>query len=153
MKIRESEKEDMMFLFNLRNDVIARQSAFNTEPIDLDTHRQWFNRKLTDENTVILIFENNEDKVGQIRFDIDRKLNVAEVDIAIIRVCRGKGYGVELLKMGCKYAFEKLRIKKIVAHIKAENAISVKTFSKVGFLNCGYVDYKNQKSVEMVLKN
>lgn len=153
MKIRNVKKKDMMFLFDLRNDIAVRQSAFNTEPVDLETHRQWFNKKMTDKDTVILIAEDNGNKIGQIRFDINRKADVAEVDIAIIPVCRGKGSGVNLLKMGCKYAFKKLHIKKIVAHIKLENEISVKTFSKVGFLNLGHVDYKVQKCIEMVLKN
>ena len=108
---------------------------------------------MADNDSVILIAEDKGKKIGQIRFDINRKADIAEVDIAIIPMCRGKGYGVKLLKMGCKYAFERLHIKRVIAHIKPENEISVITFSNAGFLNCGYVDYKAQKCVEMVLEN
>ena len=38
MKIRKAEEEDMIFLFNLRNEIAVRQSAFNTKPVDLETH-------------------------------------------------------------------------------------------------------------------
>ena len=152
-KLRRAKKEDMMFLFELRNDIVVKQSAFNTKLIDLETHRQWFSRKLTDGDTTILIAENNSDKIGQIRFDIDRKTGVAEVDIAVMAACRGKGYGAKILKMGCKYVLKKLHIKKIIAHIKPRNEISVKTFSTTGFSNCGCVDYKAQKCIEMLLEN
>ena len=153
MKIRNVEKEDIVFLLDLRNDVVVGQSAFNADPVDLETHRRWFNKKIVDKNAIILIIEDNDNRIGQIRFDIDKKSNVAEADIAIMPAYRRKGYGVKTLKIGCKYAFEKLHIEKIIAHIKPENEISIKTFAKAGFLNCGYVDHKTQKCVEMVLKS
>lgn len=152
MKIRKAEKEDMMFLFSLRNETVVRKSAFDTDPVDLRTHRQWFNRKLTGEDTIILIAENDGDKIGQIRFDIDSKIDTAEVDIAVIQKYRGKGLGTKFLKMACDYAFEKLHMKKIVAYIKFENEISVKSFSKAGFKNCGFANYKGHKCVKMALE-
>ena len=128
MKIRNVEKGDMMFLFNLRNDIVTRQSAFKRESVDLEMHTRWFNRKIINKNAIILIAKDNDNKVGQIRFDIDRKASVAEVDIAIATAYKGKGNGVKFLKMGCRYVFEKLHIGEIIAHIKPKNEISVKTF-------------------------
>jgi RimJ/RimL family protein N-acetyltransferase len=150
MKLRNAVKEDMIFLFDLRNDISVRKSAFNARKIDLDTHKKWFNRKLIEGNSIILIGEEKGVKVGQVRFDVERKMISAELDVSSQR---GKGYGGMLLRRGCRYTFKKLRIRKIVAHIKEKNDTSIKTFIKAEFMNCGHVYYKDQKCVEMILKN
>lgn len=134
-----------MFLFELKNEAAVRQGSFSAEPVELETHSQWFNRKVADEDCVILIAEDNGRRIGEIRFDVDRKTGVAEVDIAVVPKCRAKGYGVRTMQMGCNYAFEKL-------HIKAENEISIKMCTRAGFSSCGYIDYRAQKAVQMVLK-
>jgi UDP-2,4-diacetamido-2,4,6-trideoxy-beta-L-altropyranose hydrolase len=151
MRIRKAKKVDITFLFNLRNDAAVRESAFNSKPIDKETHKQWFNKKLLDKNAIIFIAENNGLKVGQIRFDIDKIKCKAEVDIAIAPKYRAKGYGVKLLTSGCKFIFKKTsKCKKIVAYIKPENEISIRIFSKAGFQNCGCVNHNRIKCVEMV---
>lgn len=153
MKIRKAKKEDIIFLYNLRNEPIVRQSAFNTDAVNWQTHQKWFDKKLRSKKTIILIAEKDSEEIGQIRFDFERKTKIAEVDIAIKAKWRGKGYGLKLLKQGCKYAFGALKIKEITAHIKAGNKISVRIFSKAGFSNYGFIEYNSHKCIEMRFKD
>lgn len=151
MKLRKAQYDDMIFLFDLRNDIEVRRSAFNTEPVNLETHRKWLKGRLKSAHSTILIAEENNNKIGQIRFDIDIKKASAEVSIAIASGYRGKGYGVELLKAGCMYAFQNLGVREIIAYIKEENLISIKAFSKAGFSNLGPLHYKGHRCVKMLL--
>ena len=153
MNVREVNNIDIKLLLDLRNEPFVRQSAFNTKIIGIKTHRKWFKEKLSQKNSsVILIAENNGERIGQIRFDVDSKTNSVEIDIAIVSIHRGKRFGLKLLKVGCKYAFKKLHVSKIIAHIKAENIISFKTFLKAGFLSSGYINnYKSCNCIEMLL--
>ena len=152
MKIRKAEKGDITFLFDLRNDPEVRQASFRTEPLDTEAHKEWFNKKLSDPNTSILIAEDDNAKIAQIRFELDRKMSVAEVSIAVVRACRGKGYGTKILAMGCTYIFRNFGIKKIIGHIKTENKVSINTFSGAGFVNYGHVKYLNHDCIQMCLE-
>ncbi|MFX1282091.1 MAG: GNAT family N-acetyltransferase [Promethearchaeota archaeon] len=152
LRLRKATKEDMLFLFNLRNDPIVRESSFDTGKIKLETHTQWFNNKLKTKDCIILIAEYEAQRIGQIRFDINETVNTAEISISILPEFRGKGLGVNILKLACDYAFKKLLIKEIFAFIKKRNLISLKAFSKVGFSTKGYSKHKGINCLEMNLE-
>lgn len=146
--LRKADFGDLIFLYNLRNEETVRNASFSSAIIDLKTHKDWYKKKLKDNNQLILIGEINKEKIGQIRFEIEK--DHAEVSLAISPEQRGKGYGIELLNLGCQYVFSKLNINKIFAHIKPENSASLKVFSKAGFVNKGFKIYKSQKCIEMI---
>ncbi|UCG02608.1 MAG: GNAT family N-acetyltransferase [Candidatus Heimdallarchaeota archaeon] len=151
LKLREVKKDDVTFLFELRNDPSVRESSFHVEPIGLTDHKKWFQEKLKAKNSLILIAEYGEQRVGQIRFDIGEMANRAEVSIGVLPKFRQKGFGVKILKIGCKLASKNLQISSINAFIKKENLISIRTFSKAGFEKKGYLEYKGYHSMEMEL--
>lgn len=148
--LRKAKDEDLIFLYNLRNEESVRSASFNTEEIDIKTHKAWFKRKLKDKDSLILIGEINKEKIGQIRFDLDN--DGTEVSLAISSQQRGKGYGLQLLTKGCQYAFEKLKINTIISFIKPENEASLKIFLMENFINLGLSYVKSQKCIKMVLK-
>jgi len=152
MEIRGALPQDMMFLFELRNDPAVRGVSFNTDEIDLNTHSGWFAKKLRDANCLILIIEDGGKKIGQVRFDKDNNVQSAEVNIALTKEFRSRGYGSAALKMVCKHALEHFGVIKIIAHIKKDNAASLKSFAKAGFRIAGDVDFNGQMCAEMILE-
>lgn len=149
--LRKAKNEDSPFLYDLRNDPLVKTKAFNQGHISLTTHKNWFQKKINDSNTLILIAENKKNKIGQVRFDIDNEKKFAEIDIAIVKKYRGFGYGPKILDSACKHAFKNLKINKIFAFIKENNVASLKSFSKAGFINREVVNYKLHNCIKMTL--
>lgn len=150
MKIRKAKKEDLLFLLKLRNDPEVRAVSFNTNEIDIETHKKWFEKKLADKNCLMLIIEEKGVEIGQVRFDKDSAGEDAEVNIALVKEFRGKGYGTRILQKTCEYALKYFGVQKILAHIKSDNISSIKSFSKAGFQSVGIVEYKEMPCVEMI---
>lgn len=150
--LREAKIEDLMFLYNLRNEPSVIESSFVSERIDLETHKNWFNDKINSDHCSILIAEYEGKHIGQIRFDFDKKIESAVVSIAVSSKYRNKGLGVKILKLGCQYASKFFSIKKCIAFIRINNKVSVKAFSKAGFTKKGYSDKKGYTSIEMTLE-
>ena len=151
MRLRSAKEDDAEFLFKLRNEPAVRQSAFQTRPIPWSAHRQWLKRALNDRNTVLLIAERRGKRQGQIRFSVNFPKKEAEVDIALTVESRGRGYGLRLLRRGCRLVFDRMPIHKILAFIKPDNAASLKIFSKAGFIRSSTVRRKKHPCVRMVL--
>ncbi len=131
--LRPVERNDCRILWEWRNDPVTRKYAFNTECIPYETHKKWFENSLKNKNRHIFIVLKEDERVGEIRFDINPQTKAADVDITIDPRYRGMCIGREALKKACSYAFKNLKIKKFIAKIKTSNKASLKIFEYVGF--------------------
>lgn len=128
---RLANLDDCKLYFDWTNDPLTRQQSFNSEPIIFEQHEVWFNRRLSDENSVLYVIEFNKNPMGQIRFQIDN--NTATISYSLDKNYRGKGLGFWILKKGVdafRNAFSHLEI---IGFVKFENIASVKVFRKLGF--------------------
>lgn len=71
ISLHKAKLEDMMDVFNLANDPEVRKNSFNQKQINLEDHKIWFNKKISDQNCLLLISKINDDFVGSIRFEQD----------------------------------------------------------------------------------
>ncbi len=133
LTLRQATLEDSLDLFNWRNDPVTREMSRNTEPIPWESHEKWYEKALADSRKKILMAENEEGKIGMVRFDYQNS-HSAEVNININPIFRGKGYGQLVLDNGCKYGFSKLGLNRIYAEIKKTNIPSIKLFERAGFI-------------------
>lgn len=78
---REIRKEDCLKIFEIANDDEVRKSSFNTESIELEDHKRWFNNILRDNSTKFYVLESNEEIIGQIRFDFDEEYPVISISL------------------------------------------------------------------------
>ena len=53
---------------------------------------------------------------------------------------RRNGYGTEALNLLLKYGFDQLGLRVIFLDVKEDNVPAIKTYKKVGFVECGRVD-------------
>ncbi len=130
---KEANKEDSQDLFNWRNDEITRKMSRNTDSVSLENHNEWYQKALKDPKRKLLIAEDQDKKIGMVRFDYQEQPASAEININLNPDFRGQGYGQLVLDQACKYAFKNLKLKRIYAEIKIINIPSIKIFEKAGF--------------------
>ena len=142
--LRKAVKNDSRFLFELRNEEAVRRVSRHSEPIAFSDHEKWFEKKLKDRSSLILIAEESGIPIAQARFDI--KEQNAEISVAVISVFRGKGYGTKIIAEATKLFFEKYhKILAVHAYANLENAASVRSFIKANYRHLGEVDDESAK--------
>jgi RimJ/RimL family protein N-acetyltransferase len=86
---------------------------------------------MKDKNAFYYIGEINSQPIGLVRFDKESEKE-AVAGILIDKQYRGKGLASEFLKKSCT-EYLKINQTEIIAYIKIENAVSIKSFEKAGF--------------------
>lgn len=150
LKYRKAVREDVDLYYLWANDKKVRSQSFVSDQITYQDHVSWFERKLLDQNSVLLVFENEEGiPVGQIRFQNDENGEYI-IGISVAAENRGKGYAIPMLKMSAGYFFEKQVGEKIIALIKEENIKSKSSFEKAGYVFECNMEVNGNKSYRYV---
>jgi len=128
--LRKVKENDMEFLLSLANESEVRKNSMNQDVIDIETHKKWFLKKLTEiknSTSKMYIYEKNKQKIGQIR--LDKKGIFFNIDISVIKINRGQGIAkamlLELLKT--------VNNINILAYVKNSNEASKSLFLSSGF--------------------
>lgn len=128
--LREVNSKDCKQLFEWANDVNVRNNAFNQAIIDWEGHVKWFNNKLESKDSEIFILTNsNNQNLGQIRIDFEKKSKRWVIDYSIDKNFRGNGYGIRIIEL----ITQKYSDKKFKAIVKEENIASCKVFKRIKF--------------------
>lgn len=132
LHLRRATSEDLLLFFRWKNDPVALANSFDSNPVNLDDHSRWFLSKLTQENAMLLVLENEDQQpVGQVRFDTEN--NLAVIGITVDPDFRGQGFGARMLQLACSCYFERYPENSIQAYIKTSNTGSYKIFTAAGF--------------------
>ena len=130
LQIRKAKLTDVDLLFKWTNDELVRSQSFSSAVIPYADHCVWFQRKVEDKNSFFFIVEQDDNKVGLIRFDMNN--GTATIGVSIDKEFRGKGLGAEIINLGVQSYFKENDFP-ILASIKKVNMASVKSFEKAGF--------------------
>lgn len=150
VKLRLAQDNDLMFFFNLKNDITVLESSFITSPVPLETHTAWFAKKLKDANCYLFVIENDGKPMGQVRVDIFK--NIGEFNLAVVPAFRGKGYASWGIKRAAhEVFFQRQEVQQMRAFIKPGNVGSVKSFARAGFIDQGSTIHGKQQCIEMIL--
>ena len=144
---RKATEADMLLYFEWANDEEVRKQSYQTDKINMDQHQEWFNKKTSDNDCLMLVFE-NEDKfpVGQTRFQKENE-EVYVIGISLAKEFRGKGLAAEILQMSSDHFLKLYPGKTINAYIKEDNAGSIKAFVKAGFVFAEKLVIEGKESV------
>lgn len=142
MNYRRAVLADAQLLFDWVNEPGVRENSFDKNVITWSEHIKWFEGKLKEQNnSLILIFENNRKLIGQVR--IDEQKDGLYIDYSVDVTERGKGYGGGMLAMiiqDIRTLFPKHKY--LIAEVKKENVASLSVFKKLGFsLHSTYYKY------------
>lgn len=129
---------DCDLIFSLSNDPLVRACSFNTKPIEYESHCKWFEKIVSDKNTLFfLVFddENENQFVGQIRFNRESEQSAeCVISLSITKEYRGKHIACDFLQFGIEELKKNWHnIEYVVAEVKDENAASNGLFLKEGF--------------------
>lgn len=131
VSIQKATQDDLMDIFDWRNDPVTCQMSLNSNPIKLDAHREWFKKAISSKNIKMYMAFQSDAKVGVCRFDMDS--NIAEISINLNPSFRNKGLSFEVLKCSIDAFFEEVEVN-LIAKIKEENVRSVDLFKRCGFV-------------------
>ena len=146
LSLRDATADDVDLLYVWRNEPATRESSFQTAVIDIDSHRQWFARKLSErDRTRIWILTESGDPAGQVRYDRDS--DVAEISFSIDPRFRGRGLGTEILRLSAPRACHELPVKRLRGVVKANNASSVAAFDRAGFRRDGESSVNGERAL------
>lgn len=152
LTFRKAILEDTEIYFDWANDSIVREQSFNSNRIDFENHKKWFESKLNDDSCMLLIFSDYEDlNIGQIRIQKEDE-NEAIIGISIAAEFRGKGYAKDMLQMASDYFFESNPNCIIKAFVKERNLSSKSSFEKAGFELQNIINYENFDSFHYIKK-
>lgn len=153
IRFAKNTKQDSDLVFFLSNDPLVRSCSFNTNTIECEQHCKWFAKTVADGNTLFfLVFEDN-DFVGQIRFNRESERAVeCMISLSIAEQFRGKHLAKEFLELGIGEMRKNWHnIRTVVAEVKGENASSNAIFRKEGFELISQINiYKLSVSPNMI---
>ena len=130
MSFRKTNKNDVTLLYKWSNDAVVRSNSYEQSKISFADHSQWFIRKLSDGNALIVIAMINGKEAGVIRYEFDNEST--KVGVSIDPSFRGRNLASTMLRQSAiKYA-ETIHFP-IIAFVKVGNDASVKAFKSAGY--------------------
>lgn len=143
---------DTKLYFDWANDPSVREQSYNSNTIDFENHKKWFESKVNDCSCLMLIFQNEEKlNIGQIRIQKENE-EEALIGISIASDYRGKGYSKDMLQIASDFFLNSNPTFIVNAYIKQANLSSRFAFEKAGFEFNALVNYENFKSFHYIKK-
>jgi RimJ/RimL family protein N-acetyltransferase len=135
LALRPATVRDRDRLLQWRNDFATRQASFDPHEIGPEEHAAWLERKLADGGCRLLIAEEDDEPLGQVR--VERLDDTrAEVHIVVAPAARGRGHGTQMLRLAAREAAG-FGYRSLMARVKADNEVSLRAFRGVGFVESG----------------
>lgn len=147
--VRPAVENDVVRIWEIRNDASTRSVSGSSDPIPLHDHRKWFEcRYFVDfPSNYCFILETGGEVAGYCRFDESENPPGFIVSIALGEMFRNRGMGHTLLSR----AIELFRVIRkdpanLFARIMDNNCGSISLFHKNGFVLCGDNCYRLEPS-------
>ncbi len=151
IRLRPATHEDCRRLWKWRNEPATREASFNTDYIQYKDHERWFSSKIEAPDTrIFIVMDANGCEVGYVRFNI--LADQAEISVSVDRAERGKGYGPTAIRLGSEQLLATGAAKRIVAHVKSNNPVSIGAFLRAGFTPNGSKEVAGSEAYEMVYR-
>ncbi len=133
-QFRSVSLEDCERVWKWINEPEVRAVAFQSEPLDWEHHREWFERRLSKGVYPYWIIVDSEKVLGQVRFDQKKEKDQVCISIVLSAEARDKGSGSKILRDAAdKFFSEFPNLNDIYAWIKQSNIRSVRAFQSAGF--------------------
>lgn len=136
--IRPITYDDTELVVKWRAMKFVQDNFIFREPITREVHENWMRTKVDTGEVVQFIICVGEEgfPIGSVYLNkIDRKHSHCEYGIFIGEEdFLGKGYGTEAARLAINYAFDELKLHKIVLRLLGDNMRARKSYEKAGFV-------------------
>jgi UDP-2,4-diacetamido-2,4,6-trideoxy-beta-L-altropyranose hydrolase len=133
IRLRPARNDDCDILWRWANDPGTRNASFRPASIAWDQHREWFEKSLSDDQTLIMIAEDSGNPIATLRMKNEGD-GVAQISITLAPEARGKGLAAYLIERGSREAAALMDTRRVEALIKPENIASRRAFENAGYL-------------------
>ena len=140
--LRKMSDDDTGLIVKWRNKEFVRRNFIYQALFTPESHRNWIETMVETGKVVQFIICTKEDRpVGSVYLrDIDREHRKAEYGIFIGEEdALGQGYGTQAAKLAITYAFEELKLHKVILRVLAGNDRAKKSYEKAGFVQEAYL--------------
>lgn len=134
VRFRRPGRDDIRLLWQWSNDPETRMNSLSREPIPWAVHERWFESRVDDPNTLLLIGYNGAGSLGQVRFELQG--DTAEVSIATDPAHRGT-VGSVMLNAALRRLRRNHRSVTVSARVRPDNIASCRMFESAGFRLAG----------------
>lgn len=148
---RDAQIGDADRLLDWRNESTTRESSFQSLPIQPQEHLDWLQRTLNDNLCDLWIVEDEDQEIGQVRFNFDSTGDEATISVSLAPHCRGKNWGTTIIESACRRVFQNDDVDTIIAQIKPNNIASIKAFENAGFIDLDPIAIHNSPAKRMSL--
>ena len=116
MRVRLAELRDSDDLLLWRNDEVTRKMSFDSDFVELSSHKEWFEKSLENDRRILVIGIEGNEKVGVVRFD--NNFENVEVTLNLNPRFRGRGLASKFLEKSEKAIPKRWRSEKFLAKNK-----------------------------------
>ncbi len=135
--LRSMNRKDTEQIVRWRNNERVRSHFIYRETFTTEGHERWFDTMVETGKVVQFIICEKEDMrpVGSVYFrDIDYVKKEAEYGIFIGEDdAVGKGYGSEAARLAVQYAFERMKLERLVLRVFTDNESAINSYKAAGF--------------------
>jgi len=132
IRLRPVTQEDCGLLWKWANDPVTRENSFTPAKISWDEHQDWFDKKLSDNQSIILIAEEVQVPIAAARLE-ENKPGVGEISITISPEASGCGLAAHIIRKCGHDAARELGLAEVHALIKPGNIASRRAFENAGY--------------------
>lgn len=141
--LRPITREDTPNIVRWRNSEGVRPFFIYQEPFTSEGHLQWLKNQVETKKCYqfIICVKQNHRPIGSTYLrDYDSLCRKAEYGVFIgEEEMKGRGIGVESLRLTLEFAFGQLRLHKVFARAFSDNKASINTFLRCGFEQEAYL--------------
>jgi UDP-2,4-diacetamido-2,4,6-trideoxy-beta-L-altropyranose hydrolase len=148
-RLRPALESDSHLLWEWANDSAVRAASFSAAPIPWETHKVWFNKKLSSKCHILIAEDEERTPFAQIRFD-QRSDGDLEIGLSVAKAWRGRGYGAEIIREAARLMWNASSPVRLHAFVKPENVASVAVFEASGFKRIGSEQIQGSRAIHFV---
>lgn len=138
--VRDVTIYDAEVLLEWRNGADVKKASRNQMVISKQEHWDWLAHRLeSSQAQPFWFFENEVERIGLVRFDLDSRLDHYEIAITINPKLRGKGFGKKILCLSVEKFFALNSEAALYAEVHKLNVASRQLF-----LNCGFSEFETE---------
>lgn len=132
-RLQKATKEDVKTSYQWASNREIRRFSFNQKEIDWESHQDWFQKKINEEDCEYYILFEKDTPIGSIRFDVQNK-EAATINYLIDPRFHGKGFGKLIVALGLeKLKMSRPEVTAVCGLVLNRNIASIKIFSGLGF--------------------
>jgi diamine N-acetyltransferase len=133
--IKELTEDHIQLVREWRNQPEIKSFFIYDDDISEEEQIKWYEDYKKDHKDICFIAYVDDMPIGFVGLYFDTQFKIAEFGRLMIgeKSAWGKGYGTEITKQACRYAFQQLGIDLICLEVFEDNTRAIKAYESVGF--------------------